>query len=328
MMGRNSGDYMSTGADRVDKYSWVKKQLSWLSNVVWFLLAVIVMILHHNKWLEFLPDPWPDVLKEIAFAVIIAVVLIYTIDKTNKEKHEQAAQELIEKININLFHAIYKRSIPPDVFGEVEKCLLHAKVHRTDYELTYTLSRLDGEPDYLSCIAQSSYKLTNITDVPIQHAVQLLVEMPLEQRMMPHCHIDRVKMDGVVLEHDEIDKYVKPDADMQMKFCHIVDIPARGSIVIETKASLVKRSIDEEVWHSVLPSSGITLTVVTPNADLTLNATAFHSQKMEKVFESEVMSKWKLPYGIFPHQALLFWWKPKDTQGDLDLEVNNDIEGS
>jgi len=82
-------------------------------------------------------------LKELGFALIIAIILIFTVERVSRKNHEEAADRLVEKINKNLFNAIYKRYIPNEVFAEVEAALLKSDVLRDKYEVNYALAEID-----------------------------------------------------------------------------------------------------------------------------------------------------------------------------------------
>lgn len=286
-------------------------------NVILSLVAVLILVLYHNHVLTaWLMDPYPIFLKELAFAVLIAITLIYTIEKANRASHERAADALIEKINIDLFHAIYKRAIPSAVFAEVEKCLLRSCVYRENYSLIYTLNKLDSVEGYLSCTAESNYTIKNITDASVEHWVKLIVEMPIEKAMTKYCSIESIEIGGRRLSQDEIQRHLESNTELQMNFSQKIEMVAGETVVVKTKALLVKRIVDEEVWRCVLPSSGIKLQVVTPASDLRVSAVAFHSEKLQPTYGTDAVGPvhmWELNYGIFPHQALAFFWRPVDA---------------
>ncbi len=83
------------------------------------LLFLVISAHYHSEWPVLSPF-----FKELGVAGVIALILVFTIEKFTRQRHEKAANTLVEKINNNLFHAIYKRYIPEEVFSEVEKSLL------------------------------------------------------------------------------------------------------------------------------------------------------------------------------------------------------------
>ena len=134
------------------------------------LASVVLIAVSHINPVEYPESSF--FVKELGFAGVIALIIIFTLAKFIREKHMIAAQHLIEKINFDLFHAIYTKHVPEKVFHEVEKCLLKSNVYRKDHEINYTLQRVStvddavDPPNHLQCLAQTSYKLVNTTGGP------------------------------------------------------------------------------------------------------------------------------------------------------------------
>jgi hypothetical protein len=101
-------------------------------------------------------------LHELGFAGVVSVILIFTIEKFSRERHKLAAETLLDRINQDLFRAIYKRYIPEAVFEEVEKCIMMGSVYRESHELDYTIDAFAEDVDAelsassFHCTAQTS----------------------------------------------------------------------------------------------------------------------------------------------------------------------------
>ena len=105
----------------------------WVYGVVG-LVSVVLLLVGHLVETDY--ATFAIFLKELAFAGMIALILIGTIERFNRRRHERAANALVERINKNLFHAIYERYIPHAVFNEVEKGLLRSNVFRQEHGST------------------------------------------------------------------------------------------------------------------------------------------------------------------------------------------------
>ena len=256
-------------------------------------------------------------LKELAFAGVIALILIVTIERFNRRRHELAADALVKRISDNLFHAIYERYVPPAVFKEVEKALLRANVFRQEHKVYYTLDILDdpvlvGPPcgKYIRCKAQASYPLTNITGIPIVHPVKLNIERPPEREFIEHCKIVKVEINGRSLSPEEI-RTNTTGTDIQICFRYDVSIKPGEKIQVYTDAELVKRDLDQEIWTSMLPSDGIELTVTVPAKNLEIKAHALHMEEVKVIQKNDSTTVWSLKHGMFPFQSVVFWWCPR-----------------
>lgn len=287
----------------------------WVYGVV-ALVSLVLLLIGHQVETNY--PTFAIFLKELAFAGMIALILIGTIERFNRSRHERAANALVERINKNLFHAIYERYIPHAVFNEVEKGLLRSNVFRQEHEVYYTLEPLNDAGTvvwppcgkYLKCIAQASYTLKNITDNPITHPVKLNLERPPEQELISYCKITDVEIDRHVLTAEEI-QTMTTVTPIQICFKHDVDIKPGETIFVRTRAELIKRDLDQEIWTSMLPSDGIKLTVTVPAKNLEIKAHALHIEEIDTIVDTDVTKVWSLRYGMFPYQSLVFWWHPR-----------------
>lgn len=254
--------------------------------------------------------------KEVGFALVVSVVLIFTIERFTRERHQAAADELMETINKNLFYAIYKRYIPEKVFEEIEKSVMESDVIRCKHELDYTIMTLESEPsgDYVNCLAQTSYELHSVVDAKINHNVVVRLEVPVDRQWTTGCYIEEIKVDGKIYSREELEKpkFTKR-SDEHVILTLPIEIGPKSVVRINTKSRIVKKTTDVELWCSRIPSDGLKLTVSTPTRVFNVHASANHSQALEVVMDNEVTKKWDLPHGIFPYQSIMFWWKPKMT---------------
>lgn len=282
-----------------------------------FLISIVFILLY-----VIFKDIWPVIaplLKEIGTAGLIALVVIFSVERYSRNRHAKAADALVDRMNRNLFHAIYNRYIPEEVFVEVEKCLMHNGVFRRGHEINYTIQNIDSDLEdeqgkktvdctkHVKCLAQSRYSLENLTNGSIQHKVKLVLERPIDPKWNDYCDIMSMKIGGRDLSTQEIDQY-SSKTEVQLVFEFPITIPPNGKVEITSVSTLLKLKTDSEIWTSRLPSDGIKLTVSMPNKDINVNASAMHSEKLVKVLDNQVTKSWELKHGIFPHQSVVFWW--------------------
>lgn len=280
-------------------------QRNLLAYVLMLVVGVLLLIIAYQMVKD---GFWYFIFKELGFALIVAVFLVGTIERFSRERHEAAAQESVASINRNLFYAIFKRYIPEKVFEEVENSVMEANVFRTKHELDYTIQ--DYEGDFVTCLAQTSYDLTSVVDAPIDHEIVVRLELPIDARYVSKCEIIQVKIGSSLLSALELANGIDRDHEhCTLRFK--TRIEGRATISISTKSQLIKKTTDVEVWASRIPSDGLKLTVSTPGGNLEVCATANHSQQLENKISNTVTKKWDLPYGIFPFQSIMFWWKPR-----------------
>jgi hypothetical protein len=290
--------------------NWLVYLIVGIFSVLFILISIV------------LKDTWPVVspfLKEIGFAGIISLIVIFTVERYSRNRHAKAADDLVDRINKNLFHAIYNRYIPEEVFVEVEKCLMHNSIFRRGHEINYTIQNLEADVEdengkktvdcsrHVQCLAQSRYTLKNVTGGQITHHVQLVLERPIDPKWNDFCEIKEIKISGRALSKEEIDQYSQK-TEAQLIFDYEISIPPNGQIEVTSESTLLKLKTDSEIWSSRLPSDGIKLTVSMPSKDISVNASAIHSEKLVKILDNPVTKSWELKHGMFPHQSVVFWW--------------------
>lgn len=280
------------------------------------LFSVLLVIVYAAGWLASYPIA-NMLVKELGAAGLVAMFLVFTIERITRRRHQRAADELMEKINTDIFRAVYKRRVPEPVFVEFERLLLTTNVYRTGLEVIYILQSLDdvdareADPggDYLRCTIQSSFELRNLTENDISHPIYLFLDAPPASRFADLCGIDQVKLDGTALSSETIAQHLKP-TEGGSRFNYRVEIPAGASVRIATTVHAVKPAINTEVWISSYPSDGLILTVTTIGISLDVTARAAHTQRLDQEMNNAVTRRWTLRRGLLPSQSVYFWWKP------------------
>lgn len=284
--------------------------------LITLILGVFLLVISHV-----LPQELhlvAEICKEVAMAFLVAVVLAFTIEGIAKRRHESQADIERELLSRGIFEAIYKRHIPDVVFEEVERCVLNSKVIREQYQVTYTISKMNNPPqgipcnnNYVNVSLHSNYTLRNLTSAPIQQDIILNVELPMEKQLIGLVEVLQVIIDGDHVSKADLKKNVRHTSS-HLSFSTQREIPASSSIRVSVKAKLIKYGTDQEVWSSRIPSDGLELTVNTPGGDYEICANANHSQKLSLSIDESNMKRWRLDHGIFPHQSVSFWWHPTE----------------
>lgn len=292
-----------------------QEQLGLLYYVVIGLGSALLVLASVEGWSP-LGIP-PTFFKDLGIAGIVALIVILTVEKQSRDRHERAANTLVKRINENLFHAIYNRYVPEVVLAEVEKLLMKASIYRTDHEINYTIEGVkDGEGPNLDCSrhvrcqAQSRYTLHNVSEGLVTHDVVTVLERPIDPDWESECKIEEVSIGGIPLTEDVIKAHTS-DTPEQFKFSYPLEVTAGERVEISTSSRLIKRRLDIETWASRLPSDGLKLTVSVPNKDLDVRAFAHHSEPLKEILNNAVTKSWELKYGVFPYQSVSFWWRPR-----------------
>ncbi len=281
---------------------------------------------------------------EIGIAGIVAIIIVLTIERYTRASHQRESQRLINIINKNIFYAVFQKYIPEEVFAEVKSALINSNVTRSDYTIEYEL-KLPSEvellkndknaKDSLFCEIESGYVITNITDKPIQTEIKMELENSLNPYLKDYMKILSLKIgddekEGVELSgtNDSVtgnadDVYFTKQTKTHLVMTYQLSMKAKESISVKTCAQTIKRSVDQEVWSSRIPSTGLVIKVKAPKI-ICLSAKANHSSPFPPTPDTtdrNGYAVWNLNHGIFPYQSIVLWWYKPDDYADIESLV-------
>lgn len=255
---------------------------------------------------------WPLLLKEAGIAMLIAIVLIYTIEGVSRKRHEDAVHEQLGSVNKSIFQAVYKRYIPEVVFQEVERCLLKNYILRKNYQINYTLREvreddidgLENAEDYFVCEIYISYVLANMTNTEKTEEIAFSLEVPNEAEIAGFTSISSFQIN----DEEFINEQQTANVNGACKFTKERKIAGDAEIRVNMQGKTIKRKIDSESLSSLLPSESIRISVNAPEGtDVQCNSN--HSQDIKRMTpEQASLSVWELNYGIFPYQSFVIYW--------------------
>lgn len=277
------------------------------------------------------PKTWVGIFKELAFALLIALIISIGIEESSRRELNEAVSEHVKEIQSNVFNSTFGRNIPRAILSEVEDLVLKADFVRSRHRAIYTLSiknirdwdeKLPNEK-FVIAEATTSHVVRNVSGVPKDFKVRLELEKPPFEYLENYTFIDSVKVGGIELTRQEIDSGDDAVEDTRnfKKFEHIIAAIAPGADVeVVSKYREVKMLNDVEIWRSLLPSDGMTLTVSLPKEATNWGAHALHREEARlrsSSLESRV-HEWSVESGVLPHQGIVFWWRCGGAaEGDL-----------
>ncbi len=259
-----------------------------------------------------------ELLKEIGFAGVVAFLLIITIDGFSRKQHEKSAELLTDKVNKNLFEAVFKNKIPDELYKAVRSQLLESKVVRRDFDAIYTFSKLKDAADAAEWVRMEvihTYRLENINSEDLKDfKITNTINIPHDPRLQQLCEVRSICFGDTVLSPKEIKEITVKDPENHfLRYAFEVDIPAGGSIKIQLRDKRIMRLHDSNVLCATFPTIGLSLTVNVPSGDLSLDAESLHAKDLEEkpLAEGGTMFQWQLPCGLLPYQGIYFQWRPE-----------------
>jgi hypothetical protein len=247
--------------------------------------------------------------KELGFAGIIAVLVIFSVERFAKEKQTEFVEELIHRINTSMFLAMYNKKLPKLIFDEIEKIILAARTYRKDNEISYELASIDELPFNLLVTYKTEYTLFTTSEKREWTLIKVCLEKPIDKVLLPYCHIDKVVFGSLTLSKNDITRCTT-ETESYLEFEHPVELHPDVGIHVTIISSLVKLKTDVEVWTSLMPTESLILKITAkqPLQNLAVKADALHPHSFTKTVEDKSSGEWRLHHPILPHQGYVMWW--------------------
>jgi hypothetical protein len=280
-----------------------------------------------------------ELLREVAFACLIAFAIIATVELESREERDQRAEDerikfmaevkternrfldaindRITDIRKDIFFATFERHIPRQIVDEIDLLVFSADFIRIDHHQTLRLRNINAvdldeglKPcELIELAIDGEYTVQNVSAASKPFEIKLFSEIPPDKVLHKYVKVEllSVSLDGKE-KHPEKVKDVERDAHTVGKIWTIEDIPAQSKLKVFTKTILIKYPNDYEVWRSAYPTSQLKFTVEFPEKAQAFNALALHRLPLipkgwdARRFDYEVSGP------LLPHQGVVVWW--------------------
>ena len=262
--------------------------------------------------------------KELGMAILIAGVLVGTIELSTRARHEQSADELIEKINLNLLHATLKRKIPENIYLQVKEQILERnfvrKSLRVDYYLNYPYT--DSEklpPGWFWVKEDSEYSLLNISDDPQMLDIHVGFDprIPISSQYYASAVIEAVYINS---EKQDIKLHSKESSQGvvgKREFKKTISVKPGDAVTVRSCTVAMKRSDREaESIICAYPTQQLEMSVVDLGIIKELNfyLDALSPKSVPQPTEEALAGKkrWVFDYAFLPGQGIEVVWCRND----------------
>lgn len=240
------------------------------------------------------------------------------LQKTQLQKELTALHQQNAK---NVLSSVYQRLIPEAAFKEIESVLFNTRLERKRYQIGIILREMEAVDgmsekqlsEYLALTMHSSYRLYNLTDKEYDTKIEFGLEIPNEKKLQHVTRVDSITVDG----KERLDENQGTSNSHICEASVRVKIKAKGYIDVSMSGQSVKRKIDSEVWASLIPSDGVTVTIEGPEG-LDIQCRPNHSKPFEiRPTPANINRKqFELNHGILPYQSIVAWWNGESIKTD------------
>ena len=349
---------MGSRSEAVEKFMSNPMKVNTLIGVIGLSFIILYSILTNfsEKPIEFLSisiGPAPIhaasvALKEMGLALLIAVILNFSIEGFNRHRHQKEKNELIsaiknsyeenknaliselesqhkkqmEAVNKKIFQVVYQRKVPKSIFSEVEDLLLESRFIRKNSIFVYTIKNLDE--DHVILDVRHRFVVVNVSNLAHEYVNKVgfdvlksksdkyaIRSISAGSKSITPSESDVTKEDRSP-RHEwwvaQIGEVIQPSKSIECEVCYSRVSQKRGTEVITTR----------------LPTERLEVRVIDPAQDFSFRVSSLHPKAEKNLSESGSPDKihyhWEIDGTLLPGQGLLFDWVPNI---DLDKALKN-----
>jgi hypothetical protein len=172
-----------------------------------FLITLGSLLEHH--WRQ---KFWAHISNEIGIAFLVAFILAVTIERVLKKRDDARFSREKEAIKRDVFEHVLGYRLRPGTFKELDNQILNARFIREDFEVTYTLSPLSKEQEFVLIEGEISYKVVNMTPERQLFEFRTSIEEAPVERLKPFVKFIAVTIIREASPPDPSENWVTPEA--------------------------------------------------------------------------------------------------------------------
>lgn len=290
------------------------------------------------------------VANEVGVAGLIAMVLVFTIDRLTRkestelaEHHQQKMKEIADEnekaIRNNVFQYVFGHAFPEAVVAEIKAQLLHPCFLRHGQKVRHDLSPSPGRPEYLTLVTTMEFEVENISHKNQTYPLTWYIEEDPEPGLPEGCaflYLDVKAPDGKpVLQCDEAtlirqtNRQVVPN---HLCFKGQIPLPAKSRIKVVRRMRTTKRmAYDNDIFNTIDATTGLTVEVQLHNGlsrELEVQAYTFHPEEFKEGnghVPAQGVYCWHVANPLLPFQGAFVAWKKRRAPLGLSTAPGNAV---
>lgn len=263
-----------------------------------------------------------SILKEIAFALIIALAIMVGIDQRARDQDNKHASNLRHQISEDVFFAIFQREFSRQYVSKIVETNLKSPLMRDFISMEYVLDELPDEIKELAgnnhnklvlLRARTHYRLRNISGHKITETINFALA-DREGSLTGLAKILSLQIDNKTYNAEEIESLkTKQDSDM-VHYCWDWDFETDDFVEILVEHQMLKDLSDNEVWGSYHPTLKMEFTARINVSGLKTGVRSLCASKVSHIWEKPDYRQWVLDGPTLPHDSVTFWWRPVENE--------------
>lgn len=269
---------------------------------------------------------------ELAFAIIIAIIIAALFERAAREEMNREINKKITDIEDCSFKSLVRAMIPRELASEIIDQIKNIRFIREDFCVNYTLEddqiNENGEK-FIKVVSEINFKLTNISKSKKHHRFMIRLPDPIVSDMRDHVDVVSYSVDGnerVTKERARsFRNLINSNNDDQVPYdLGSEEINAGQTIRVCAKYIMAKEVEDTEVLTSSYCADGLRVSVrdsTSDNLGLHINAGIIGNATLQPFSATGGRTaNWEVDGWLLPNQGFKLWWKNKTRRQVAALE--------
>lgn len=284
-------------------------------------------------------------IKEIGVAVVVAAIIVGSIERRAQEVEHASAEKLRQEVANDAVFAIFSVQHTREFVRAAVETNLGAQIVRENAHLDYSLrpltkpeartiwpNRIDEALQrFVICQMVSNYTLRNVSASGQTVRLRFDVDVRQGEGARSLSGARHICIDGEALSDEDIRKGqvpTGPDEDLRYEWERWVEPGEEVKILIAV--CCLKEHSDNDVWESFFPTMGeMTFSLsVLPSMVFGVRPLSNSEIKHEPTVPSKTAKTWRMQGPLLRHDSLVFWWRTPEDEGRKDKSAPNSFSAN
>lgn len=262
----------------------------------WVILCFLLPDIHNGT-----ASIWELLIKELAFAMIVAASIAGTVEVYAQRRHDIAKQQLQKDV----FGAVYENRLSKNIFSTVREHILDSRFVITKQTINIAIVPEEGR---IKLVIRINREVKNISGSKLTHAISSKFLAPKCEHQSPYAAgFTYLEVDGQPINYQTI----LGNTEYGEELTHSIEISPDESASVGSSCYMVMDENDYCPFIAKVPTDKLTVNVQCP-VDFSVKVQALHSVDMKEECRSacpELNRTWRLNAGCFPGNGVIVSWR-------------------
>jgi hypothetical protein len=301
-------------------------------NAYYFMLALAVVLLAASELRFFEPHPhWQIFVKEIAFALIIATLFGFTVERYQRQEFVKLVNKERDDLKRDIFVYAYGHEIGDQIREAMKADVLKCAFQKENLRMGWEFSEISGDGDHVLVRKQQIYTLRNTTALNQTFTFRFSQFSASEQDVLlsREFEILKVKLSSGPQQFTEDQLTYTALTPHQRILTKGFDLGPNEQMEVFFSHKETRLKFGDDSWESIHPVVGTTEVTFLVNEPLCFEISAVAKGSPIDTTAPDNPPRrfeFRLKSGLLPYQGLAFSWSPNKAKNEQkrDAPVKSD----